>query len=442
MLRYLVRLVLCLAFVVAVCAGVAQAQDLSVRMADTPVLAALQALSLQAGVKLSAQDTVTGKVTLNLEHVTLTAVLEEICRQLGCRYEKTNDGYVLLKGQLTGAAATHAPGENRVANGGFEADLADWVALDGGGKCEIVTDPVAGGQKALKISGQIGDRPQGVHTWPNVRLAETRHYRFRMQYRTEGQPRLVVRMTARDYKGGAEHPCPPHSVVAGLSPDKWSTLETEYWICDPSEQADLMIIMQQSSGAVWVDDISFEPIEFIGAQEPAATDLSYNGGFEEGVGDLPYGWCPANPNLWPLGADTRAVFGEKVAFTWDHGVAHGGECSVAISNDGGPDEKTYLNWHRILPLRAGCDYDASVWIKTEAANKAYLVMSAYTPSGPASGDSTSVIAGTTDWTEHRVTLHPKEVPDLAHGRLTIFLVLRGSGKVWFDDVKVTVRPRN
>lgn len=441
MFRPSMRLVLGLVCAGVVFAQAAGAQELSVRMADTPVMAALQALSQQAGVKLSAQNGITGNVTMDLDHVTLTAVLEEICRQLACSYEKTNDGYVLLKGRMAGVAATHAAGENRVANGGFEADLSNWATLSGGGKTEIVSDQVAGGTKALKIGGQMGDRPEGVHTWPNVPLTDTRHYRFRMQYRTEGQPRVIVRMTARDLKGG-EHPCAPQSVVAGASPGKWSTLETEFWVCDPSEQTDLMIYLQQSSGAVWVDDVSFEPIEFIGVQEPAATDLTYNGGFEEGVGDLPYGWCPANPNLWPLNTDTRAVFGDKVAFTWDHAVAHGGKSAVAISNDGGADEKTYLNWHRILPLRAGCDYTASVWIKTEAVNKAYLVLSAFTPAGPASGDSTSVITGTTAWTEHRVTLHPKEVPDLDHGRLTVFLVLRGSGKVWFDDAAITVRPRN
>ncbi|MEN6547004.1 MAG: carbohydrate binding domain-containing protein [Armatimonadia bacterium] len=441
MVRSLVRLVLGLACAATVCGGIAQAQDISVKMVDTPVLTALQALSLQAGVKLAAQEGIAGNVAVNMDHVTLMSVLEEMCRQLGCKYEKTNDGYVLVKGQLPGTAATQAPGENRVTSGGFEGGLTGWVSLNGDGTTEIVADRVAGGRAAVKISGQIGDKPQGLQNWPPIPLVDARHYRFRMQYRTEGQPRVIVKLTTRDSKSGTPQYAAPESVVAGASTGQWAALENDFWVCESAEEATLSIHMQQSSGAVWIDDVSFEPIEFIGLQEQPTADLSYNSGFEEGVGEMPYGWCPASPNLWPLNTDTRQVFGEKVAFAWDHTMAHGGTSSLSISNQGGPDEATYLSWHRIMGLRRSCDYEASVWVKTEGVAKAYLIMRSDAPGPGYSSDNTPVITGTSDWTQYRVALKPKDVPNIERGKLTVFLALRGSGKVWFDDLQVTARPR-
>ncbi|MEN6641878.1 MAG: carbohydrate binding domain-containing protein [Armatimonadia bacterium] len=431
--------VMCVLGMIVGCLPV-QAQGISVNIEGKPLPAALEALSQQMGLKLTAQEGLAGVVTLKMEHTDLVAVLAEVCRQVGCKYEKTVDGYVLLKGKLPGAAGDYAYGENRVANGNFDAGLAGWVVLNGGGASELVESPVAGGGKAVKISGKIGEKLQGIQNWPTIPLVETRHYRFRMQYRTEGQPRLVVKLTARDMTGGTEHSAIAHNVAVGNSPE-WATMETEFWVCQPVTEGTLSIHMLQSSGTAWIDDVRLEPVEFIGVQEQPAVDMTYNSGFENGVGDLPYGWCPANPNLWPLNTDTRQEFGDKVAFVWEEAGAHDGESCVSISNDGGPDEKVYLNWHRTVGLRADCDYEASVWMKTEGANKAYMVMSAFTPSGPASGNSTDVISGTTGWTQYRVVLRPKEVPDLEHGRLTVFLVLRGKGKVWFDDVTLVARPR-
>lgn len=156
----------------------------------------------------------------------------------------------------------------------------------------------------------------------------------------------------------------------------------------------------------------------------AAENLLTNPGFEEGTS----GWRQAKISAAGL---------EMVCET---SVAHSEDRSIAIKNTHVYDQPTYNNWRQniegsILGDLEGQIVNLSVFMKTEGAEDAHCVLVCYNDDGEMlTVDGTTHVTGTTDWTVHNTGL---VVPE-GTTKVVVMLGLLGTGKVWFDDVSLTV----
>jgi len=144
-----------------------------------------------------------------------------------------------------------------------------------------------------------------------------------------------------------------------------------------------------------------------------------NSSFENGT-TSPDGWHPAL-----AGAD----------YGWDDSVAHTGNRSIRISNVKGHHS---VEWETtdFIAIKAGLDYEASVWIKGTSSLEAYCTVSQYDANGNhIYGIGFSLPYTSSVWTQstHPIRIYPGTT------KVTIDLGLNNPGpddteSVWFDDV--------
>jgi xylan 1,4-beta-xylosidase len=158
---------------------------------------------------------------------------------------------------------------------------------------------------------------------------------------------------------------------------------------------------------------------FFAAPPSTAQNLILNPGFEEGAGDVPDGWerYPRDP-------------GPEILVGWDASTAHAGVRSVMVSMS--PPAAEVGFWEQAIPLTAGKVYTVSAFIKTRDIECSADVVLDFMDGNGILLYQTHVesIAGTMDW-ESR-TWRLRCPPGSAFCR--IFLILKGPGTVWFDDI--------
>ena len=148
-----------------------------------------------------------------------------------------------------------------------------------------------------------------------------------------------------------------------------------------------------------------------------------NPGFEEGTTWWDRGYIPA----------------AGLEMICEEGVAYSGDRSIAIKNTHVYDDfPRYNNWTQRIQGRAtflGEALNLSVFMKTEDAENAYCVLVCYNNDwGILAVDNSAYVVGTTDWTVHRTGV----VVPAGTTKVVVMLGLKGTGKVWYDDVSLMV----
>lgn len=156
----------------------------------------------------------------------------------------------------------------------------------------------------------------------------------------------------------------------------------------------------------------------------AAENLLTNPGFEQGTSGWSRAYIPAS----------------GLEMVCETGVAHSGDRSIAIKNTHVYDQPTYNNWRQYIEGSTLKDLEGqivnlSVFVKTEDAEEAYcIILCTNADWEMLAVDSTADVAGTTDWTVHHTGL----VVPAGTTKLVVMLGLLGMGKVWYDDVSLSV----
>ncbi|MBU0755320.1 MAG: hypothetical protein KJ645_09280, partial [Planctomycetes bacterium] len=164
-----------------------------------------------------------------------------------------------------------------------------------------------------------------------------------------------------------------------------------------------------------------------GAQDAVINNLLLNPGAEQEMEDEPSIWFRA------------CIPAESFKMWWDTGQAHSGQASLAIENNHVYAQRVCNNWAQTLKTFP-CNETLilSGYLKTADAEAVNLCLQCWDDSGEKmlAFTSTPVFQGDQDWTF--VEADPVEVPgDTAS--IMVRAVLTGKGKVWFDDLKVTVK---
>jgi hypothetical protein len=161
----------------------------------------------------------------------------------------------------------------------------------------------------------------------------------------------------------------------------------------------------------------------------AGENILLNSGFEEGIDSKPVYWQQAS------------IPAENLTMFWDSEIKYNGNGSISIHNTHIYDETVHNNWYqnpKAIPI--GYTIELSGWIKTVDAESVNIAVSCLDENfesvafGTTEGKYT--INGTTDWQMYkaRAIYVPYETE-----KITVMLMLTGTGQVWFDDVQVVVK---
>ena len=162
--------------------------------------------------------------------------------------------------------------------------------------------------------------------------------------------------------------------------------------------------------------------------EPAAVPVP-NGGFEAGSAEAADQWF-------------RTTWSGNPSFQRDNGTAYLGAYSAAITGSTGGNGGFSKSGSHMLQVSGGKEYTARVWAKllevsTTTGDGVYLSVQYYNGQGEALGTAVTSLftGGTTDWIPLTVSALAPENAML----LRMDLRLRGTGKVWFDEVTLEAR---
>jgi len=152
-----------------------------------------------------------------------------------------------------------------------------------------------------------------------------------------------------------------------------------------------------------------------------------NSDFENGTSENPFNWYKATiPN-------------ENLTMSWDTEIKYTGNRSIAINNTHIYSEPVYNNWRQTIEnIPVGRNIELSGWIKTIDAENVFMMVACWDKDdnlvGSGNTQWTINITGTTDWQIYNVSTN---VPNETN-RITVMLMLEGTGQVWFDNVKAIV----
>ena len=164
---------------------------------------------------------------------------------------------------------------------------------------------------------------------------------------------------------------------------------------------------------------------YIGAEENnEKIDIIKNGGFESVLNGQPSYW------------ETFSMDEENWMFTLDNTIKHNGNASASISGNG--EWAYWMQSFKGETIPRGSNVTVSGHIKTEDVEKSAEIEIWYADSdGTPTKVTTAPIIGTKDWTFVTVSCHIPE--DAIRTDICLCLMIRGSGKVWFDDIQLSVK---
>jgi beta-lactamase regulating signal transducer with metallopeptidase domain len=150
-----------------------------------------------------------------------------------------------------------------------------------------------------------------------------------------------------------------------------------------------------------------------------------NSGIEEGKGDLPSSWFEAS------------VPAEGLKMYRDTENVHSGKYSLTITNTHKYDQTVSNNWaQNIQNVPVGTAIKVSTYIKTENADSANVCIQCWSADNSEKMlaiTTTNILRGDNNWV--LLESPPVLVPE-GTTKITVRAVLSGTGKVWFDDIKV------
>lgn len=119
------------------------------------------------------------------------------------------------------------------------------------------------------------------------------------------------------------------------------------------------------------------------------------------------------------------------------GIAHAGNAALHIANTHMYPQMVCNNWTQTIPFElAGRTVKITAWVKTEDAESVYVCVQGFRDLvNMTSYGSTEIIKGTHDWM--RIESKAFSIAD-GVTMTTIRAVLTGTGRVWFDDLKVEI----
>ena len=164
------------------------------------------------------------------------------------------------------------------------------------------------------------------------------------------------------------------------------------------------------------------------SQFESGENLLYNSDFESEINGEPAHWYKA----WiPV---------DNLTMSWDNTVKYGGNRSVSISNTHDYEETVVNNWAQtITQVPINQVVELSGWVKTIDSEGVAMIMQCWDEDnnqiGFGSTQYTTNITGTTDWQMYKASLNIPKNTD----RITVRLLLAGTGQVWFDDVQLEVK---
>ena len=185
----------------------------------------------------------------------------------------------------------------------------------------------------------------------------------------------------------------------------------------------ISVRLNKGTGTVWVDDCAITQA----AKEPAAKNNSIkvpDSGFERAVDQatgVPAGWQKRTFEGFETSADVNTavsdIEGKKaVLLTWKSGGTKFGIETVPLTCKG---------------LQK---VDFSVKFKSAGKGQAVLQLEAFDKQGRLLDEFTSAVKSSENWTS--LTL-PVNLPDETR-KVKLCCVLLGKGKVWYDDVRLTI----
>jgi hypothetical protein len=157
-------------------------------------------------------------------------------------------------------------------------------------------------------------------------------------------------------------------------------------------------------------------------------NILLNSGFEEGENDHVSHWIQA---IVPY---------ENLSMHWDDVTYFNGSKCVGIKNTHIYNRTVANNWaQEIRKIPIGKTVELTGWIKTKDAEEVVMVIQCfdknYNFTAFGTTETPDPITGTTDWTLYEASV---KVP-IKTRIIYVRLVLVGTGEVWFDDVKLTVK---
>lgn len=210
----------------------------------------------------------------------------------------------------------------------------------------------------------------------------------------------------------------------------WVPIQADIAAPEGTTGFSVFAFMAGGTGAVWFDDIQLERVGDVPAALPAFGEI-INGDFEQGTDGQPLGWT------------TGLKPSEACSLTWDRSTGHSGSASLRIDN-ADADARTAVAWrhavHSVTPGR----YRLSAMIRTQDLSPtavAGVTINAYSVLGSREGWLTSATtpqdpglhADKQDWSliETEIT-----APEKTRAFVVFALLSKGTGTVWFDDIKL------
>jgi hypothetical protein len=189
-----------------------------------------------------------------------------------------------------------------------------------------------------------------------------------------------------------------------------------------SRSFDGVLFVDMMTPATKIGDLPFSL-----ASLPSSNQLLLNGDVETGRSDLPVGWNHSREET------------PGVSWAWDRAVAHSGMASFRIA-DTDPTSNRLTMWMQQTRDGEPGRYVLSAFIKTEGladGSAAAVCVQCRNAKGEKVGFATTQgqsanLTGTKDWTQVSVEVTaPAETTSFA-----AFALLKGTGKVWFDDIEL------
>ncbi len=167
---------------------------------------------------------------------------------------------------------------------------------------------------------------------------------------------------------------------------------------------------------------------FIHITHEKEINLLKNSGFEEGVGDNPAYWYKA------------MVPAEGLNMSWVSDIKHSGSKSVCIFNTHVYNVTVSNNWaQNVYDVPIGKEIELVGWVKMENAENVAIVIQCWGKNNEllafGTTQTTQPLSGTCNWTKCIATVTVPEGTE----RITVRAALTGTGKVWFDDIKLIVK---
>ncbi|EIP99952.1 beta-galactosidase [Opitutaceae bacterium TAV1] len=296
---------------------------------------------------------------------------------------------------------------NLLKNAGFEDGRDNWywgVNNEAKATSVVDTEVAHSGSRSLRITNETAQKPHvygGLHQ--TVRdLSPGTEYLISVWVKGKNAGRSLI--------GGGKGWTLRRQLPTGTY--DWQRVELRYTTGSASESFELILLTEDITEALWVDDVTFQsigpaPIDPLGSSNPVS-----NPGFEAGT-----------LQHWSWGVNK----GAQAAATADRTESHSGNYSLKLTNSSHYAPHVYgILRQRIRNLKPHSRYTLSAWVKATDADRGWI------GGGPGWKVRFRYPSGTYDWQRITTTIETGDSDSF-----DLVIVTEGPTKaLWVDDISI------